>query len=80
MWSDEFNGETSDIKPYKIDYKTKKKTEVTITPDDGHKYKIFFHFKTRNDSVGSQILYRFDGYQNKWTEYAFCNVCGKDRY
>ena len=80
VWSDEFNGETSDIKPYKIDYKTKKKTEVTITPDDGHKYKIFFHFKTRNDSVGSQILYRFDGYQNKWTEYAFCNVCGKDRY
>ena len=80
IWSDEFSGEDSDIKPYKINYKTKEKEDITIKKGDGHSYKIFFHFKTRNDEVGTQLLYRFDGYQNKWIELGKCNVCGKNRY
>ena len=80
IWSDEFNEEDADIKPYKINYKTKEKEQIIIKKNDGHKYKIFFHFKTRNDEVGTQLLYRFDGYQNKWVELGYCNVVGKNRY
>lgn len=80
VWTDEFDGEDADIKPYKINYNTKEKTNIIIKKDDGHKYKIFFHFKTRNDDVGTQLLYRFDGYQNKWKEIGYCTVVGKNRY
>ena len=43
-------------------------------------YKIFFHMKTRADSVGTQILYEFVGYRNQWKELGYCNVVGKDRF
>ena len=40
IWSDEFSGEDSDIKPYKINYKTKEKEDITIKKGDGYSYKI----------------------------------------
>lgn len=85
VWNDEFNGEDADIKPYKFSRDingkfTKVKEDIIIKKDDGHKYKIFFHFKTRNDNVGTQLLYRFDGYQNKWVELGYCTVVGKNRF
>ena len=43
-------------------------------------YKIFFHFKTRNDSVGTTVLYEFKGYQNKWNELGYCTVHGKNKF
>jgi hypothetical protein len=85
IWDDEYDGGDADIKPYK--YKkdangkfTKEKEYFKITKDSTKKYKIFFHFKTRNDDVGTQILYEFQGYQNKWIEKGYCAVVGKNRY
>ncbi|MDB2160150.1 hypothetical protein PMX22_10085 [Clostridium butyricum] len=95
VFSDEFADGESDIKPYTIDrdadgkyikikdengstvYKT---TPVIIRPNKDKMYKIFFHFKTRSDAVGTQILYEFVGYRNQWKELGYCNVTGKDRF
>lgn len=81
LWSDEFEGETYDIKPYKIiKGKDGKYTKEYQTLDSDKKYKIFFHFKTRNDEVGTAIVYEFQGYQNKWIEKYLCTVSDKNRY
>ena len=40
IWSDEFSGEDSDIKPYKINYKTKEKEDITIKKGDGHSSSV----------------------------------------
>ena len=81
IWSDEWAGEDYDIKPYRLvkgaDGKYK---QESYTLEKGKNYKIFFHFKTRNDEVGTALVYRYDGYQNKWIECAYCNVSDKNRW
>ena len=81
IWSDEFVGEDYDIKPYKVvkgeDGKYKKEYHNL---EKGKKYKIFFHFKTRNDEVGTALIYEYQGYQNKWIEKYFCTVSDKNRW
>lgn len=85
VWDGEYSGQDNDLKPYRLKRDshgklTSEKEEIKIDRNDGHKYKIFFHFKTRNDDVGTQLLYRFDGYQNKWIELGYCTVTAKNRY
>ena len=83
-WLDEFDGEDCDIKPYKLkrDKNTGKLTSEReeLVLDKKNNYKIFFHFKTRNDSVGTTVLYEFKGYQNKWNELGYCTVHGKNKF
>ena len=83
IWADELTGEDCDIKPYKLKRDsngkyTSEKEELTL--DKGKKYKVFFHFKTRNDEVGTTVLYEFKGYQNKWNEIGYCTVKGKNKF
>lgn len=83
IWEDEFNDETYDIKPYKL--KKDKNGKFTnekeyIQLDKEKKYKIFFHFKTRNDEVGNALLYEFKGHLNKWYEIGRCTPHQKNRY
>ena len=83
IWDDEWDGEDYDIKPYKLkrDSNGKLTSEKEyIKLDKEKKYKIFFHFKTRNDSVGTAVLYEFKGYQNKWYEVGYCTVHQKNRF
>lgn len=82
LWEDELDGETYDIKPYKLKKENGKFTnnKEYIKLENGKKYKIFFHFKTRNDDVGSAVLYEFKGHQNKWVELAYCTPHQKNRY
>lgn len=83
-WLDEFDGEDCDIKPYRLkrDENTGKLTSEReeLVLDKKNNYKIFFHFKTRNDSVGTTVLYEFKGYQNKWNELGYCTVHGKNKF
>lgn len=83
LWDDEWNGEDCDIKAYKLKKDANGKftnEKEYIKLDKDKKYKIFFHFKTRNDEVGKTILYEFAGHQNKWHEIGYCTVNGKNRY
>ena len=83
VWDDEFDGETYDIKPYKLKKDSNGKftgEKEQIILDKEKKYKIFFHFKTRNDDVGTAVLYEFQGYQNKWIELGYCHVSQKNRF
>lgn len=85
LWTDEYDGEDSAIKPYRLKKDengkyTGQKEYISLTKDDAKNYKIFFHFKTRNDSVGTQLLYDFQGHQNKWIERGYCTATGKNRY
>jgi hypothetical protein len=82
IWDDEFEGETYDIKPYKLKKVNGKFTDEKekIILDKNKKYKIFFHFKTRNDEVGTAILYEFRGHLNKWVEIGYCLPHQKNRY
>lgn len=83
IWEDEFDGEKFDIKPYKLKKDSSGKftgEKEDIILDKDKKYKIFFHFKTRNDDVGTAILYEFQGYQNKWIELGYCHVSQKNRF
>ena len=81
VWSDEFAGEDCDIKPYKLVKGTdgKYRQEPIILDKDKH-YKIFFHFKSRNDEVGTALVYENQGYQNKWKEIGYCHPKDKNRY
>ena len=83
IWDDEWDGEDCEIKPYRL----KKDSNGKYTGDREYiplnkknLYKIFFHFKTRNDSVGTQLCYQFSGHDNTWKEIGYCNVHGKNRY
>lgn len=83
IWDDEFDGETYDIKPYRF----KKDTNGKFTSvkeyfklNKDKTYKIFFHFKSRNDEVGTCIIYEFDGAWNKWKELGYCTPHHKNRY
>lgn len=83
IWDDEFNGEDFDIKPYKLKKDSNGKftnNREDIVLDKNKNYKIFFHFKTRNDSVGNAVVYEFKGHQNKWIELGYCNPHQKNRY
>lgn len=82
VWEDEFDGETYDIKPYKLKKENGKftSTKEYLVLDKNKKYKIFFHFKTRNDEVGNAILYEFKGHQNKWIELGYCNPHQKNKF
>lgn len=82
-WHDEYDGEDYDLKPYRLkkDANGKFTSEKEyIKLDKDKNYKIFFHFKTRNDQVGNTILYEFKGHQNKWIELGYCHVSDKNRY
>ena len=81
IWSDEYDDEPYDIKPYRLvkDQDGSYKKEYHKL-DKEKKYKIFFHFKTRNDDVGTALVYEFLGYQNKWIEKYHCTVSDKNRY
>ena len=83
IWDDEWDGEDCEIKPYRL----KKDSNGKYTGDREYiplnkknSYKIFFHFKTRNDSAGTQLCYQFSGHDNTWKEIGYCNVHGKNRY
>lgn len=83
IWEDEYEGEPYDIKPYKLKKDsngkfTSEKEEIILDKDK--KYKIFFHFKTRNDEVGNAILYEFKGHQNKWIEIGYCHPHQKNKF
>ena len=83
IWDDEYEGEPFDIKPYKLkkDANGKFTNEKQSIPlDKSKKYKIFFHFKTRNDEVGNAVLYEFIGHQNKWVEKGYCHPHQKNRF
>lgn len=81
VFNDEYDGEPCDIKPYRlIKGSDGKYTKEYYKLDKDKKYKIFFHFKTRNDEVGTALVYEFQGYQNKWLEKYFCHVHDKNRY
>lgn len=82
LWSDERDGETHDIKPYRL-----KKSEITgkyekeyITLDKEKKYKIFFLSKCRSDENGIAIVYEFNGAFNKWKEIGYCTPSTKNVY
>lgn len=83
IFEDEFEGESCDIKPYRLakdkNGKFTNKHEKVVL-DRNKKYKIFFLFKTRNDEAGSALVYEFKGYQNKWIEVARCTPHQKNRY
>lgn len=74
IWKDEYTGSTQDIQVYKIDYDTKEKENITITPEEGKYYKIFFHTKSRNGEVGRTVLYDFSPNCNRWKEIGICKV------
>ncbi|HDK7194907.1 TPA: hypothetical protein PTV74_003214 [Clostridium botulinum] len=83
IWEDEFDEETYDIKPYRLKKDsngryTNEKEYITLDKDK--KYKIFFHFKTRNDEVGNALIYEFKGHLNKWYEVGRCTPHQKNRY
>lgn len=83
VWDDEFDGCDYDIKPYKLKKDSNGKftsERESIILDNDKKYKIFFHFKTRNDEVGNTVLYEFKGHQNKWVEIGYCHVSQKNRF
>lgn len=83
LWDDEWDGEPFDIKPYKLkkDANGKFTGEKEYLKLDKNKiYKIFCHFKTRNDAVGNTILYEYKGHINKWVELGYCTVSTKNRY
>ena len=58
IWSDEYDDEPYDIKPYRLvkDQDGSYKKEYHKL-DKEKKYKILFHFKTRNDDVVSALVY-----------------------
>lgn len=83
VWNDEFDEQPFDIKPYTLKRDTNGKftnVKEPIILDKSKKYKIFFHFKTRNDEVGNAILYEFKGHQNKWIEKGYCHPYQKNRF
>ena len=83
VWDDEFDEQPFDIKPYTLKRGTDGKftnIKEPIILDKAKKYKIFFHFKTRNDEVGNAILYEFKGHQNKWIEKGYCHPHQKNRF
>ena len=45
-----------------------------IELDSNKNYKIFFHTKTRNDEVGTAIVYEYRGHLNIWKELGFAEV------
>ena len=51
-----------------------------IVLDKDKHYKIFFHFKSRNDEVGTALVYENLGYANKWREIGYCKPKDKNRY
>lgn len=81
LWSDEWAGEDCDIKPYKLvkGEDGKYKQEPIILDKTKH-YKIFFHFKSRNDQVGTALVYENQGYANKWKEIGYCRPKDKNRW
>lgn len=81
LWSDEWAGEDCDIKPYKLvkGEDGKYKQEPIILDKTKH-YKIFFHFKSRNDQVGTALVYENQGYANKWREIGYCYPKDKNRW
>lgn len=77
IFSDEFKGQKHDIKPYKFKRDangklTGIKEEIVLDPNKV--YKIFFHVKTRNDAVGTALVYEFQGHINKWEEIGYARV------
>ena len=81
LWSDEWAGEDCDIKPYKLvkGEDGKYKQEPIILDKTKH-YKIFFHFKSRNDQIGTALVYENQGYVNKWKEIGYCRPKDKNRW
>ena len=94
VWQDEYTGCVNDIQSYafKKDNKGKYiyvkdengnnvgvKEPITIRQDDGNKYKIFFHTKSRNGEVGQTVLYQFKPYVNQWKELGLCTVGNENK-
>lgn len=89
IWNDEYTSGVNDIKAYKYKTNNKGEIQytkdengnnivdiegITITPNDGKYYKIFFHTKSRNGEVGQTVLYQFRPFANEWNELGICNV------
>lgn len=78
LFSDEYTGEPNDCRPYnykKVDGKyVKEREQITISKDDGKKYKIFFHSKSRGGDNGQTVLMEFVPAWNVWKEIGYCTV------
>ena len=76
VWSDEFENEKYDIRPYNFKkvngHYTKERDNITMNKDK--RYLIGFLDKTRNDETGICILYEHQGHYNIWKELGFCTV------
>ena len=94
IWQDEYTGGVNDIQAYQFKKDDKGKyvytkdengnkvgvrEPLTITPDDGNKYKIFFHTKSRNGEVGQTVLYQFRPFANQWKELGLCTVGNENK-
>lgn len=80
LFADEMPGEANEatIYRYKKDSEgkyTSIKEIVTLKPDaDPDEYKVFFIAKTRNDKVGTAVVYRFSGDYNVWQEIGYIDI------
>lgn len=83
LWSDEFNGEKFDVKPWRFkkdnnyQYVTDengKRIKETIKLDPNEKYIVVFVDKTRADDDKQMLLYRWRGRFNDWREEGYCTV------
>lgn len=94
IWQDEYTGCINDIQAYsfKKDSKGKYmyekdengnnvgvKEPITLRQDDGNRYKIFFHTKSRNGEVGQTVVYQFKPYANQWKELGLCTVGSENK-
>lgn len=80
IWQDEYLNGDHYIKPfYYNNYDnngTRVEKEIPLS-EEGERYKIFFHCKSRNGESGRTLLYQFIPCSNKWKELGFCKV-GED--
>lgn len=85
LFEDEMPGEKNEASVYKYEkdkngqFVTSSQKIVQIDPSSSHKdYRVFTICKTRNDRVGTSILYKFNGDFNVWQEIGYIDV--KDDY
>lgn len=73
----EKTGEKHELKCYRMVKDTQGKysnVKEYIDLDPNKTYRIFFIAKTRNDQVGTAIVYEFKGHFNIWKEIGFADV------
>lgn len=80
LFPDELSGEKNEAQVYRFKKDSKGKfTEIKELVEiddtvDCSEYKVFTICKTRNDKVGTSILYRFHGDHNVWEEIGYIDI------